>query len=321
MNTTLTNNNTIRLKAESYGIVDKTTGEFHDLPPGEILITGRASNQPSAGSKKQRGSEIFLARGRAKSLNPFIFLKLPDEYNVKLAADISPTNLARLTLLSTYMQYNDRPQQTEQGGSTLVAGRTIAQHPVVKRELRELLQLSDRTFYSFLTEMKSAAMLSENDNGTFTLNNKLFAHGRLPRQERTSLLTSKISIVDYRNLYSSNSKNAKFIGRVLQLTPFLNRYHNIFCKNPYESDRDKILPMTFTDICKRLNMAGSNVTKFKNVFERHAAETLFEHNGVTELFCTVVRRANGRSTISVSKNIVCFYGIGEGERKNNVDTR
>ena len=77
---------------------------------------------------------------------------------------------------------------------------------------------------------------------------------------------TRIFIDTTRDLYEHcKPRQHKHLSYVYQLLPFLHYDTNILCRNPEETDINKLDRLHFTDICEMLNLSGDkgNMDKLK----------------------------------------------------------
>lgn len=241
-------------------------------------------------------------------------MKLPAQANGCFCTGVNFPNLARLAMLSTYIRRTRKPRHpydTCENDGLLVIGNARAQRPMRKKDMREVLQFSQRMFSKFFTDLASNGLLLQQEDGTFAVNNEFFFRGKIVttqsgRWSRTYVPTAKLHTDRYRRLFSSNLKNLKEIGLILRLAPFINSYHNVLCRNPYEQDAGALKRLPMTDVCRLVGMDASNAARYGRQLEGKFADITYEYNGATYHLCTTRTYSNGQKLIHVNSSVISF---------------
>nr|DAP26967.1 MAG TPA: winged helix-turn-helix DNA-binding protein [Caudoviricetes sp.] len=253
----------------------------------------------------QRGRELFQNRGRQKK-ERFTFLRLPTQVNICFGGEVNLPNLARLTMLSTYVRYSEHLGRDD---NILVVGQTKSQRPMRKKDMREVLQLSQKSFSTFFADMVKAGALLPLADKSFAINSNLFFRGKVPTGATGKYTTGTVAKVfadRYRLLFRSNLKDVKEIGLVLRLAPFISRHYDVLCHDPYESDINVVRRLSMTDICRLVGMDVSHASRYRRRLEEKFADIAFEYNGTTHNLCTVREHSNGKKFIHVNPSVISF---------------
>lgn len=287
----------------TFGIYIPGLGVFRALDQNEQIVVR---------TSLPRGEDLYKKHERARSPDPFVFLKLPIPVAgqpLGFLPEVNPQNLARLTMLGIHIQYGECQKHRD---NLLMYGGAKSQHPMTKKDMQDLLQLGRQTYYTFLSDMNRAGVLFENDDGTFTLRDNLFIKGRLSKKEKNVCPVAKLSIKAYKSLYQFNPKMEKEIGTILRLAPFINRHRHILCWNPYEPEIDKIDVINYTDICRILGANTDNVTRYKKWFKSHVVDMMFSPTGSNSYCpaCKVGEYRGGGYAIGIDKKLISFSRAG-----------
>lgn len=165
--------------------------------------------------------------------------------------DIVPEEyMAALFLLGTYASYNR--------DGMLINHST----PVKRSKLPELLDMSRQTATRFWKCMVDAGILSEKD-GIVYMNRKVFFKGPLGNKvkqfAKENRYITKVFTDSVRNLYSeATPRSRKRLGYLFQCLPFANTEYNVICKNPQETDFNRIELMTVGELCNLIGYDKSN---------------------------------------------------------------
>lgn len=155
---------------------------------------------------------------------------------------VKPQTLARIMFLATYLYY----------GSNLLY--LTPKKPLRKSDLPKLMGLKTKTFYSFWAEV-TGVYIWEQPDGTLKMPS-LFRRGTLKKRKRDaeSLRYQKIYIEAMRQLYKQTpAAKHCHLGYVFHMFPFLNWEFNVMCWNPYETELEKIQPMSLNELCSAIN--------------------------------------------------------------------
>ena len=171
--------------------------------------------------------------------------------------NLNKATISRFLYLATYIDYNDREENV------------LVKHTknnkidyMTKKDMRNLLNLSEKTFFDFLKEIKEKELLFEANNKIY-LNPIYVNKGNSKFKDKEY---TRMFIDTTRDLYENcKPRQHKHLSYVYQLLPFLHYETNILCKNPEETDVNKLDRLHFTDICNMLNLSEDkrNMDKLK----------------------------------------------------------
>jgi hypothetical protein len=128
-----------------------------------------------------------------------------------------------LMLLQCYVSYD--------GGPLINPDKT----PMKKSDMKSVLQLDSkpRTFYDFYKACVNHEVIRENQDGTFTVNERYHFKGQFDDQYVIKAYTTKIKRV-YREVKAAD------IGLIYRMLPFVHMETNALCGNPFEKDPSSI---------------------------------------------------------------------------------
>ena len=181
-----------------------------------------------------------------------------------LMPDIKPATLTRLMLLATYMDYDNELVRDDGVRMTL-------------DNMRDILQVSDRTMYNIMNELKSAGIM--NFENAISVNPKIFFRGAQNRIEQSILYQDRKMIARlYRNgvralYHSAKAGSAKKLSYIFRIMPFVNREYNIVCFNPLEKESRKIEPIPLGDLSEITGYGRSHASRFQSLLLDPVFET------------------------------------------------
>lgn len=187
-------------------------------------------------AKKERKKEAALYRQLMRNFSNkhggFTFLTSKEN----ALQTMNPATVGRLAYLSTYLAHEDQLLLYED-------------KPMLKRNLPEVLAISKPTTNKFYNECIASGVLDDRGKDGLNLYGNLFFKGKTEDKERTKLFRVTIQQL-YKRL---PQKNHDLFCYVIQLVPWINFEWNIVCENPEETNKNSIEPMSFRDICKKLD--------------------------------------------------------------------
>lgn len=174
--------------------------------------------------------------------------------------NLSALYLVRLMMLATYVDYNG-----------ILRNRNHSL--IAKKDLRYLLDISEREVFSFVSALEKQKILltTEIDNHiALKLNRYLFAKGKLAETTMKYLVNEKMTVT---RLYAEGIRNVyletipskrKHLGYIFKLLPYVNKRYNIVCYNPDERNQEKICPILSERICEILDYDASQKNRLFN---------------------------------------------------------
>lgn len=206
--------------------------------------------------------------------------------------DLSPLNAFRLMYVSTFISYKDYCLK-KQGKS------------ITRKSLQELMGLRTNTFLRFIQDITDVGYIVKGDKGRYYLNSNFFKKGSLDKSE-SEVRHIRVYSEPLKALYKSipQSKYGA-AGYIIKLIPYINKQWNIICSNPFESERDKIDPLTMTDICGILGYNKTCVSKLK----KELYSLTFTYCGIPQSACLYTRDPDTNKKIFVINPVLMYSGF------------
>ncbi len=245
------------------GFLNHDTGELEDyalvlVPRGSKVITPaqqvRNEQYKQLCEKKEMDTLLKREKQRRTKLyrssgDNFFFMNVGHPYK-----GLSPTSLARLVLLGTYLGYCEN--------ELLLTRKT----PMRKADLADVLGVSVSGVRRFWSEVHGTYLL-ENEDGTLRLSPTCFHKGEQKNSNRY-WDSQTIFVSAYRTVYKETpASKHRYIGYVLQTLPWLNREFNILCQNPCEERFPDIVPLTLTDFCELIDYCPNQKSRLAAAYE------------------------------------------------------
>ena len=208
---------------------DLGTGEYLPVAAGSKLIPPERVNQMAQyaqrnnqtfDEKNENYKDTLEARGH--------FFSVLVRKTETLWGNLSEPTVGKLIFLATYMDKNNCIcfdggwEKTREGKKQVIVRKA---KPMAKTDIRELLGVSNHTFYQFWNECVSKVRMI-----------KVFKHAVRYMYENT------------------DERSKKSLTHLYRLIPFINLKYNILCENPFEVEREKLVPLTAADICEKLGL-------------------------------------------------------------------
>lgn len=174
-------------------------------------------------------------------------------YNAGQVLDlgVQPDELTKLIYISTYMGYNNRLMVSEDESMT-------------KKQMREILRVSEDTFHKFYTSLTNTGILSEDMDKCLYLNTSIFKRGAIKDVKDIDCNRTRLYIKSIRSLYTqAKISDHKLLSYLFQAIPFVNINYNILCFNPLENDLQKVKPMIMKDFCVVIGYSQDNDRRLK----------------------------------------------------------
>ena len=222
---------------------------------------------------KQREQKEYYKKLVGKELGNFYWILADDVFS-----DLQPQTVAKLVMLCTYLYYDDM-------------FRKSTKTTIKKSDLQQILNISKKAAYDFWREVKDR-YITERDGDLYISEQANIFRGKLPKaQEPEVIHYQKAYINSIRKLYRVTSiRKHKQLGYIFKLLPYINLEYNIFCKDPFISEIDDIMPLSVVDLC---GLIGYNVSQSARLLRELQALT-FDINHRQEFLISYVD--NGGNT-------------------------
>ena len=238
-----------------YLFVDRETGEVLDSTD-DIEVIQKKKKKPKSKPRTKDYGFFF-----------WVFYRPSDERYYPLD---SGQELTRLLLLGQHLR--------EDG----VLSRNRVR-PLPRSQVIRMLSSTTSVGRSLLRKWCSQGVLQECEEG-FRVNPSLMQRGPTNRQEereRVKQCVRKMRV--YNQSVSSlvelnGTAKCKSLSYLFQVMPMVNREYNILCDNPYETELEKIVPLSLAEITKRLHYYTEATAKVK----QYLTEPEFMSSGVRQ---------------------------------------
>lgn len=232
--------------------VDTDTGEIIGntfLKNGEevVLSTKKvlSDNQKDYLQKKTDIGQL------SKSLGGYVHVFYVKDELLYNELNLNPADVSRFLYLATYISYNYKDE------NLLVKKEKGRLKPMLQKDMKSIMNLSERGFYNFLKEIRNKGLIIEKDN-KFYINNKYVSRGKIKNNKDDYV---RLYIDTTRYLYENcTSRQHKQLGYVLKLLPYADFETNHILINDEKAE--------IRDIMKLLGLSveGVNaVNKFKKM--------------------------------------------------------
>jgi len=274
--------------------VNPNTGEVMDYDGKTVYIQTleeRKRTKEYFKKQKEKEKKAQQINEQYKEYGNFVW----SVYNInqQLFANIKPSNITRLMYISTYLNYK---------GYLMYNQRTV----MTKKNMSELLRLSDRGFIYFYKDMIDNNILQIQNNKIY-INHDLFGKGSLPKNQIAKFVQNdkyitRLYIDGVRAFYDiSTSRSHKTLSYLFQILPYVNREFNIVCFNPLEEDLDKVQCMSLGEFCNTIGYDYHNVKQL----QKKLFDTTFTINGkiTTAIGCVNTGLSNSDCKIFINPKV------------------
>ena len=135
---------------------------------------------------------------------------------------------------------------------------------MTKKQMREILRVSEDTFHKFYISLTNTGILSEDIDKCLYLNTSIFKRGAIKDVKNIDCNRTRLYIKSIRSLYTqAKISEHKLLSYLFQAIPFVNVNYNILCFNPLENDLQKVKPMIMKDFCVIIGYSQDNDRRLK----------------------------------------------------------
>lgn len=267
--------------------IEKATGEIIDtfwmcLPFGTQIKT--PDGVTTQRSYLQQKTQNHLKRITNSDLGKFFFVSNQEEFK-----DLLPQTVTRLIYLNTFIHYGDNKlMKTE---------RT----PMEKSDLAKILGISKAAVTKFWKEV-SPKYIAEKENNLIFTNTDVFIRRKLNQRGGFNPY-QKFYMQGIRKLYEITAVTQhKHLGYVFKMLPYINLEFNVLCRNPLETDLERIEPLSLKDFCAEIGYDTSQINRLLNIYRK----LTFDVKGKQENFCAFVFDGINRnkSKIFINPNVL-----------------
>lgn len=257
-------------------IVNGSSGEIVGKIP---LVSKIVTPQQTEVRKKYtcRQNTYRVRKDANSELGYFYFV-----YHEHRLGNISAETVGRLIYLLSYIDYDNKFMLKKNC-------------QMKKSDLQEVLHVSRATMNRFWNEIKGL-YIEEKDEG-LVLTCSDIIRGKINDKQR---LFQKFYIKYIRDLYNATkSTNHRYLGYIYQIMPYINFEYNVLCKNPLETDMEKIELLTLAELCDRIGYDKSNAHKLEKIYD----SITFNVNGHKEYLLSFVKN-RGATKMFVNPHII-----------------
>ena len=273
--------------SEGY-LIDKKTGEATLIPPGTKIQTKEELDFIKK-MVQMKQDKVDFGKYKNSRCGEFFW----SLYNVgeKFHPELSDDMLAKIIYLLTYLDYNK---------NILVCRKDAVSpyRPMTKDDVRKVIRLHRCNFGRFWEKLMESGVISENKKGELVVSD-LFSRGKLTKKARGNMAAIKIFTHAIRYMYEHiDVRSHKYLAYIYRLIPYINLKYNVFCANPFETDKGEVEPLTASELCNVIGIDGRKDN------ENRLIDTLFklmfyDRNGDKLSVITVIKR--------IKNDEVCQY--------------
>jgi len=205
-------------------LLNRTTGEVRDIED----YTLRHRNQDRAFQRKQSG--------RQRDFTFSNMLNMPE-----VIAKIDDKHCGHLLYLQTFINYDG--QLVKADNSTMT-----------KRDIQTVLCLQKTAFYEFFNAMLANGIIFE-EGDHYRINPAYHFRGSTDNTRVIKSFSAKV-----RALYSA--RNAKHLGFIYKLLPFVHFDTNTVCANPFERNVEQVVQLSKKDIADLTGVSEKTVYSY-----------------------------------------------------------
>lgn len=249
--------------------IDKDTGEvlgnalIKDNGSEQLVMKVVKENQVKAIKKKKKNNGAIIEH-IAENEGSFVHLiykygfPLMDKLQAKYEGSKANIHMIRFIQLATFVTF----------GGKLFDNNN---NRVKKSSLSKIWQVENNRksvneTYKILTE---CGYICETEEGYIMISEELIIKGavedfkKLHKADK-DLTYTRLFSKNIQSLYEGTEPKArKQLANLFKVLPYINFKYNIFCANPTETDKDKLIFYTWTDLAKLCGYDETNITKFK----------------------------------------------------------
>lgn len=247
--------------------IDTDTGEILGnilLKEGsEQLILKVVNEKQSDAIKKKNSNNSDIIEHIQKNEGAFVHLiykytqPLMDTLQTKCKRANANIHIIRFIQLATYSTF---------GGKLFDDSR----NRIKKSSLSKIWDTTSRNSinetYKLLTE---CGYIYETEEGYIMISEELIIKGAIEdfkrlKKDDIDLTYTRLFTQNIQDMYLGTEPRARRqLANLFKILPYINFKHNIFCANPTETDKDKLIFYTWTDLAKLCGYDETNITKFK----------------------------------------------------------
>lgn len=270
-----------------YDAINRATGEvtpavIHLLPAGTLCYTPESQERYKKRKAEERKEKF--RRLKNNELGKFFFTPISESFN-----GLTPETVTRLIYLNTFIGYDNKLKLTE---------RT----PMKYKDIQDVLKTSKSTTLRFWKEV-TPKYLGTDSEGNVISNCNIFKKGVIKDGEKV-VSCQRLYIEGIRRLYEAvELRNHRQLGFFFKLLPFINIEYNLICRNPHETDLERIELISMEEFCAFIGYDIAHVSKLINIYSC----IRFNVGGRMEKFCAITCNGNNRQSARIFINPHILY--------------
>lgn len=247
--------------------IDTDTGEILGnillKESSEQLILKVVNEKQSDAIKKKNSNNSDIIEHIQKNEGAFVHLiykygfPLMDKLQTKCEGNKVNIHIIRFIQLATYSTF---------GGKLFDNNR----NEIRKSSLSKIWDTTSRNSinetYKLLIE---CGYIYETEEGDIMISEELIIKGAIEdfkrlKKDDIDLTYTRLFTQNIQDMYlGTEPKARKQLANLFKVLPYINFKHNIFCANPTETDKDKLIFYTWTDLAKLCGVDETHTTRFK----------------------------------------------------------
>lgn len=231
--------------------VDGTTGEVVPVAANTTLM---GEQERERYKQKKEQADYVVAQKDVSGDFYWTLFESAEEY----FPDVSDSVLAKIVYLITFMDYDTNLLVVQDSP-------TSPKRPMTKKDVAKVIRLYRTKFPKFWNELMATGIIAEELDGKLRVCS-LFCKGSLTKKNMAAM---KVFTHAVRYMYENiDVRSHQYISYLFRLIPYINLRHNVFCKNPLETEKSEIIRMTAKDMCHIFGIDDSQVKRFiKTLFK------------------------------------------------------
>lgn len=215
------------------GYINKNTGEYFDA---NTMIEVTNIIEIKKTYKSIKGTNNYIN----ENLGYYFHLL----YGDILKLDLEPQMLIRFLKLCSYSNYEN----------ILVTGETKSQRKINEKELEIILNLKNKEARNTKKYLLENNLISI-EKDFIKINNRFIQRGKLKGDIKNMEIT-RIFNKGIQELYDNvKPTQHRKLAIFIKILPYINIKYNIICDNPLESDIEKIKPISWTELGRKINLS------------------------------------------------------------------
>jgi hypothetical protein len=252
---------------KTYNLTDGDTGEVIESKTVEVKPGRRTgistSTEESRNANKRHQEDVAEMREEIDDAYFHLIYKygtvIFKELEEKLSGNKNNIHIIRFVILASYITWHGNLSDSND-------------HKIKKSSLKKIWDTTSRNSinetYDLLLE---CGYIYETEAGYIMMNKDMVIKGKmkdyyneLKKQDKRYTYT-RVYIDNVRDMYyGTEPKQRKQLANLFKILPYINFKYNVFCSNPTETNKDKVKPLTWTDLARLCGYEEKkHITRFK----------------------------------------------------------